>query len=167
MRVSIRPDEQPLAQFAALPFRFRPELEILVISSRETQRWVIPKGWPIKGLAPFETAMREAFEEAGVSGRIDHRPLGRFHYVKRLRGGASVSCSVKVFPMLVERQAKSWPEKHERILRWLPVTDAMACVEEAELKKLLAQFADMAAHNPPALVGRAIAQAVVDAPSAA
>src|ERR1700761_2252507 len=74
-------------QYAALPWRHRhgEELEILLATSRETRRWVIPKGWPMKNRKPHAAAAQEAFEEAGVSGRVMKRSIGRYNYVKRLK----------------------------------------------------------------------------------
>src|SRR5947209_19969955 len=86
-------------QFAALPFQIgaNGQPEIMLLTSRETHRWVIPKGWPMKGRKPAEVAMREAYEEAGLIGRIvSKRPIGNFHYLKRLPKG-EVLCQVRVF----------------------------------------------------------------------
>jgi len=128
-------------QYAALPYREESALEILLITSRETQRWVIPKGWPMESLQPWETAAREALEEAGVEGAISRKPLGAYLYEKRLPGGILVPCSVDVFPMRVERQRKEWREKDQRAQRWLSVPDAIEAVQEQELKSLLRTFA--------------------------
>ena len=67
---SHEPDREPRAQFAALPWRRRADagIEVLLITSRETRRWVIPKGWPIKGKSSAKSAAREAFEEADQKG---------------------------------------------------------------------------------------------------
>lgn len=128
-------------QHAALPFREETALEILLITSRETQRWVIPKGWPMESLQPWETAAREALEEAGVEGAVSHKPLGAYIYEKRLVGGILVPCSVNVFPLAVERQRKTWREKEQRAQRWLSVEDAIEAVQEQGLKSLLRAFA--------------------------
>src|SRR3954470_2496314 len=103
-------------QFAALPWRLSDNgrREVMLLTSRETQRWVIPKGWPMKKRKPAEVASQEAFEEAGLIGRIiGKRPIGRFHYQKRLRKG-DVLCEVRVFLFRVERQLDNWPEKDQR-----------------------------------------------------
>src|SRR5215472_4636182 len=94
-------------QFAALPFRIAADgrLRVMLITSRETHRWVIPKGWPMHGRKPRDVAAREAFEEAGVVGRvIGKKPVGRYHYSKQLPSHDSVLCEVQVFLLLVERQ---------------------------------------------------------------
>ena len=79
-----------LTQYAALAWRpcASGGIEVLLITSRETRRWVIPKGWPIKDLRPHQTAAREAWEEAGIEGRTGARKIGVFDYDKRLSSGA-------------------------------------------------------------------------------
>lgn len=135
--------EQPAlrTQYAALPYREDTTLEILLITSRETHRWVIPKGWPMENLQPWEAAAREALEEAGVEGPVGRKPIGAYLYEKRMVGGILVPCSVDVFPLLVERQRKHWREKDQRDQRWLSVEDAIEAVQEQGLKKLLRSFA--------------------------
>ena len=132
----------PGLQFAALPWRQAQGLQILLLTSRESRRWVIPKGWPMKGRKPHLAAAREALEEAGVTGRIARKPLGSYGYVKRLKNGAPLECRVEVFPLKVERQRKSWPERHERALRWFPAAEAAEAVDEPELRKLIAAFVE-------------------------
>jgi 8-oxo-dGTP pyrophosphatase MutT (NUDIX family) len=131
----------PGRQYAALPFRYEHSLEILLISSRETHRWVIPKGWPMKGRKPHATAAREALEEAGVIGRIGKRPVGSYQYVKRLKNGAPLLCTVDVFPMMVTRQRDRWREMDQRTLQWFPAEEAAVAVEEPELQALIDDFA--------------------------
>jgi 8-oxo-dGTP pyrophosphatase MutT (NUDIX family) len=104
-------------QYGALPYRFTPEaaLEILLVTTRQTKRWIIPKGWPIKRLRPPKSAAREAFEEAGVRGKIGMKSVGLFTYDKALdENGIRISCEVKVFPLLVRRQSEVWPEREQR-----------------------------------------------------
>jgi 8-oxo-dGTP pyrophosphatase MutT (NUDIX family) len=131
----------PGRQYAALPFRYEHNLEILLISSRETHRWVIPKGWPMKGRKPHATAAREALEEAGVVGRIGKQPVGSYQYVKRLKNGAPLLCTVDVFPMMVTRQRDRWREMDQRTLQWFPAEEAAVAVEEPELQTLIDEFA--------------------------
>ncbi|OYX75023.1 MAG: hypothetical protein B7Y95_04385 [Rhizobiales bacterium 32-66-11] len=92
-------------QYAALPYRQRQdgEVQIRLITSRETRRWVVPKGWPIKGLTPPQTAAREAYEEAGLIGAMSPAAAGLYSYEKRLPPTRSVPCDVMVFPMKVKR----------------------------------------------------------------
>jgi len=113
-------------QYAALPYRSRgrSRTEVMLVTSRGTRRWIIPKGWPQKGRAPHRSAAREAFEEAGVVGAVDSSPLGSFAYRKRLKNGGVVVCEVKVYPLKVSRQSKRWPEHRERKIRWLSAKKA-------------------------------------------
>src|SRR4029077_17032681 len=103
--------EAKRVQYAALPVRQtgRSRTEVMLVTSRETRRWIIPKGWPHKGKAPHPSAVREAFEEAGVVGRVARHPVGSFAYRKRLRSGRVVVCEVHVFPLRVRHQTKLWP----------------------------------------------------------
>ena len=130
----------PGVQYAALPYRRADELEILLVTSRETRRWVIPKGWPMKGRKPHAAAAQEALEEAGVLGRIEKQPMGFYQYYKRLAGGLERRCVVQVFPLEVERQLERWPEQHERESRWFSADLAAAAVDEAELSDLIHIF---------------------------
>jgi 8-oxo-dGTP pyrophosphatase MutT (NUDIX family) len=126
-----------------LPYRFTKggALEILLITSRSTRRWIIPKGWPIKGLKPAKSAAREAYEEAGVRGAIAGKQIGKFNYEKRRDDESSaVPCEVRVFPLLVKRQLKAWPEASERELRWLDPAEAASYVEEEGLRELINAF---------------------------
>src|SRR6185437_12240641 len=97
------PDREPRTQFAALPWRRNAAgaVEVLLITSRETHRWVIPKGWPIKGKSSSKSAAQEAFEEAGLLGRIGKSPIGAYAYDKRLKNGRLQHVRVAVFPLLV------------------------------------------------------------------
>jgi 8-oxo-dGTP pyrophosphatase MutT (NUDIX family) len=107
-------------QYAALPYRRKGKspTEVLLVTSRETGRWIIPKGWPAKGKPPHKSAAREAREEAGVVGSVKRRPLGSFSYKKRLKSGKVVACEVQVFALKVKRQEARWLEKGERKLKW-------------------------------------------------
>src|ERR1700749_1202 len=107
-------------QYAALPFRRRSTAgtEVLLVTSRQTGRWIIPKGWPIKRKAPYAAAAQEALEEAGVVGRVRRRSIGSYQYEKRLKNGEAILFKVHVFPLEVERQESTWPEKGERKVKW-------------------------------------------------
>jgi 8-oxo-dGTP pyrophosphatase MutT (NUDIX family) len=115
---------EPRAQYAALPWRLGEGVEILLVTSRDTGRWVIPKGWPMKGRSPHGAAAMEASEEAGLVGKIEKKKLGSFHYRKRLKNGAALLSRVDVFPMRVTRQLKNWPEMHQRVTQWFPSVTA-------------------------------------------
>ncbi len=126
-------------QYAALPYRRKGKAatEVLLVTSRETGRWIIPKGWPLKGKPPHEAAEREAREEAGVVGKINRRPIGSFSYDKRLKSGKIVVCEVQVFALKVKRQEESWPEKGERKIKWLSRTAAAMTVNDRVLGTLI------------------------------
>jgi 8-oxo-dGTP pyrophosphatase MutT (NUDIX family) len=135
-------------QFAALPFRNgedgRPR--VMLLTSRETRRWVIPKGWPMPGHKPREVAAREAFEEAGLLGMIvGKHPIGSYHYSKQLSPHHSVLCEVKVFLFQVERQLDDWPEKAERETRWFAPSEAYNLVDEGGLAEILRSMWELAA----------------------
>jgi 8-oxo-dGTP pyrophosphatase MutT (NUDIX family) len=122
MKVSVR------VQYGALPYRFSQNaaLEILLVTTRATRRWIVPKGWPIKGLRPAKSAAREAFEEAGVTGRIGAKPIGTFVYDKlRDETGGTTTCEVKVYPLLVKRQSHVWPQSHQRTTQWVEPSRAI------------------------------------------
>lgn len=133
---------EPRMQYAALPWRLADGVEILLISSRETRRWVIPKGWPMKARKPHATAAVEAMQEAGLLGKIEKATIGDFHYQKRLKNGAALTCRVEVFPLHVLRQRKNWPEKSQRVTQWFPYAAAAALVMEPELRDLIKRFGE-------------------------
>ena len=126
-------------QYACLPFRKRADgsIEILLITSRGTRRWVIPKGWPMKGRKPHASAAREALEEAGLIGEVGKVPIGSYGYGKRLKSGEVVPCQVEVFPLKVKSQRKRWPEKGQRSLRWFNLAEAAEAVDEPELRDVI------------------------------
>ena len=113
---------------------------VLLITSRETGRWVVPKGNPMKGFAPHEAAAQEAFEEAGLSGIAGASPIGDFRYTKRRRVGEDRELSVTVYPLAVTSQAEDWPERLQRQTRWFLPAEASAAVDEPGLKRLIEGF---------------------------
>lgn len=136
-------------QYAALPIRVGDggDLEVLLLTSRDTGRWVIPKGWPARNLTPRAAAAREAYEEAGLQGVIrPSRPIGRYHYAKRLGAGA-IRLTVKVFLLRVERQLETWPERDQRRTCWLTPEQAAALVEEPELAAILLNTRNLAGRS--------------------
>lgn len=141
-RLKAEADREPRSQSAALPWRRAADgaVEVLAITSRETRRWVIPKGWPMKGLSSAATAAREAFEEAGVTGQIAKKPLGAYHYDKRLNTGRLQRVRVSVFALKVEAEAETWPEIGQRDRVWMTAADAADRVDEPELKALIRAF---------------------------
>jgi 8-oxo-dGTP pyrophosphatase MutT (NUDIX family) len=127
-------------QVAALPWRITDRLEIMLVSSRETRRWIIPKGWPMAGRSHSAAAAVEAVEEAGLLGAIDDTPFGHFVYEKHLSGGRSALCRVEVFPLRVVRQRPNWPEQHQRDTVWFAAKEAAATVSDPELVELIERF---------------------------
>src|ERR1700681_3032475 len=126
-------------QYAALPFRrgATSRVQVMLVTSRDTKRWIIPKGWPMKRKAPHASAAREALEEAGVAGDVGKHPIGSYSYEKRLEGGDVVVCEVHVFPLEVKRQQKRWPEKGKREIRCLSPAEAAKKVQEPVLSDII------------------------------
>lgn len=127
-------------QFGALCWRIRKDkVQVLLITSRGTGRWVLPKGWPMDGETPAGTAAIEAYEEAGVEGQVRDSCLGIFTYTKEMPGD-DLPCVVAVFPLKVASVLDDWPEKQERRRRWVSCKKAAKLVNEPELSRLLLQF---------------------------
>jgi len=115
-------------------------LRILLITSRETRRWVIPKGNSGRRLPAHRAAEREAFEEAGIVGVACPTSLGRYSYRKRKSDGTARTAQVEVFPLAVTRQLDNWPEREQRDARWFSIEDAASAVDEPDLKSIIAGF---------------------------
>ena len=111
--------------------------EVLLISSLKSERWILPKGWPMKGRTLAGAALQEAWEEAGVVGRAEEGPVGYYTYRKIRAGGLPVSCRVEVFNIVLADLVRDYPERKRRKRVWMPLEDAAAAVEEPELKALL------------------------------
>jgi len=109
----------------------------VLVTSRETRRWVIPKGWVEPGEAPHRSAAREAFEEAGLAGETEAIPLGTYTYNKRLPRDALLRCEVLVYRFRVARLLRDWPERAERERRLFTPAAAAALVMEPDLARLL------------------------------
>jgi ADP-ribose pyrophosphatase YjhB (NUDIX family) len=127
-------------QYGVLPWRMAQRLEVMLITSRETYRWVIPKGWPIIDMAGYLAAATEAMEEAGVKGEIDSQPIGTYPYLKRLKDGSMRPLTVEVFPMKVTRELADWPEQDQRQRRWFTLAEAAESVDEDELADIIRAF---------------------------
>ncbi|MCB8877946.1 NUDIX hydrolase [Acidisoma silvae] len=125
-------------QYGALPYRMgRHGVEILLITSRDTGRWVIPKGWPMFGKKPHRVAEIEAFQEAGVKGVIKKKPLGAYPYPKVMPNGAIRLCLVEVYPLRVTMEAIKWRESAERERLWFRADEAAELVDEGGLALLI------------------------------
>jgi 8-oxo-dGTP pyrophosphatase MutT (NUDIX family) len=129
-------------QVAALCWRpGRQASQVLLITSLNTRRWILPKGWQEEGMTPSAAAAREAFEEAGVTGKVAGKAFASYHYLKERKGGGAMPCRVDVFLLEVTRQHDDWPEKGERESAWLTPAQAAARVGEPGLRAILRDFA--------------------------
>lgn len=128
-------------QFAALCWHMnKGKCEVLLITSRNTGRWVTPKGWPMDGYTASEAAAQEAWEEAGVTGSVSTQAVGVYSYIKPL-DRTQLPCLAMVFPLKVKTLHESWPEKHERKRKWFPLRKAASKVDEDELRQIILRFA--------------------------
>ena len=129
------------SQVAALPWRRGPNgVEILLITSRETRRWVTPKGGRMTGKTDAEAAAQEALEEAGIEGVVSERPLGSFRYLKVLKRRASRWCTVDLYELEVMVEHPDWQEREERERVWVSREEAARMVDEPDLQALIAAF---------------------------
>jgi len=128
-----------LTQYGVIPVRPAAGggAEVMLITSRETRRWVVPRGNPIAGKSPAESAAQEAYEEAGIIGPVEPEAIGRYRYEKRKRFGIAIPAVVHIFRMTVSEERDDWPERGQRERRWFAAEDAAAAVHEAELAELI------------------------------
>lgn len=129
-------------QVGALPYRVRGdgELEVLLITSRQTRRWLVPKGNLMAGKSWRQAAAQEAFEEAGALGEIGTREIGEYRYRKVTGPGRTRRCVVAVYPLLVSQQAEDWPERSQRDTRWVTLAEAGQMITEVGLRRLVMRF---------------------------
>lgn len=112
--------------------------QILLVTSLDTRRWIIPKGNIEKGSTPAQAAACEVAEEAGIEGEIiGTTSLGLYTYLKRLKSGERQPTTVEVYLLRAIRQLFDWPEKGRRDLLWLPVMEAIECIQEPGVVPLL------------------------------
>ena len=130
-----------MRQIAALPYRLDPDIKVLLVTSRGTGRWVIPKGNIDAGLSPHAAAALEAQEEAGVRGALCPIPLGSYRYRKRRSSGASLMADVEVFPLSVNDELPVWKEQAERERKWFTLAEAANVIDEPDLRDLIRSFA--------------------------
>ncbi len=129
------------SQFAALCWRLnRGKPEILLITTRGSGRWIVPKGWPMDAMTPAASAAQEAWEEAGVIGEPADRCLGLFSYLKTVAPDRVLPCVAMVYPVRVESLATDFPEKGQRRRKWFPSDKAATKVDEPELARILRDF---------------------------
>lgn len=129
-------------QVAALVYRLQKgSVEFLLITSRGTGRWIIPKGWPMPGRTLSQAALQEAYEEAGVRGIAETISIGSYQYTKTdMPNGENGNFTVDVFAVLYSHQEKKWPERGQRIFEWVTPKEAANRVIEPQLKKLLLEY---------------------------
>ncbi len=119
-------------QSGVIPYRIVDgEIEIMLITNSSRSAWLVPKGHVEPHLSAPASALKEAYEEAGVIGMVDPRPIGSFEYVKR----AAVRI-VHVYPMSVASVLPTWPEMDRR-RRWVPAEQAVDLVGYARLDRCI------------------------------
>jgi 8-oxo-dGTP pyrophosphatase MutT (NUDIX family) len=144
------PGQPRRLQVAALCWRrSKKGLRILLITSRDTGRWVLPKGWPMRNRTEAEAAAREAFEEAGLRGEVGKRSIGIYTYQKSLGAGRSIPVVVRLFPLETRELLREYPESGQRRVRWFSPEKAAQRVAEPELRQLIRDF------DPEVIVDRA------------
>lgn len=132
---------KPRRQVAALPYvKQKDGLRVLLVTSRESGRLVLPKGWTEKGMKDWEAAANEAFEEAGVTGNVTGKPIGSYNYIKIIGPGFALACTVDIYPLEVKKHLKDWPEKSQRQRLWFSPSEAALRVAEPELAEILRGF---------------------------
>ena len=138
---AIRTEPAERRQVAALPWRRGAEgIEIMLVTSRETRRWVTPKGGRMPGKTDPEAAAIEAFEEAGIEGDVAHHPIGTFRYLKILKRREPRWCIVAVYALEVLVEHSEWKERGERERAWMPLEQAASSVSEPDLAALILAF---------------------------
>ena len=132
----------PGDQVAAIPMQWTRDgkLRILMVTSRDTGRWVLPKGWTMDDKKPWRAAEIEALEEAGVTGYISREAIGDYAYDKRLADGSTIPCTVRVYPMIVEKVKRDWKERKQRKRHWFSPEGAAEVVLEPGLTSLLVKL---------------------------
>ena len=149
VKTQATPSSEDVDQYAALCLRpcqgSSSGLEVLLITGRDTGRWVIPKGWPMRDKKPHQVARREAWEEAGVRGRVQKSPFGYYRHLKSGPNDGPLPCSVQVHLLSVSHFDLDFPESGQRELCWFSPTEAAAVVKDPELSGLLLALEDRVA----------------------
>lgn len=134
-----RPDES--TQYGAVCYRLnRGKAQVLLVTSRGTGRWIVPKGWPVRGETPAGSAMVEAYEEAGVEGFIHPNCLGLYSYTKERDGQSNLPCVVALYALRVKKLLDKFPENGQRKRKWYSFKRASTLVDEPELRAFLRNF---------------------------
>lgn len=140
-RMAKQSAKKSLVQYAALPFRIEDgHPMVLLVTSRETKRWILPKGQPEPKLAPHQVAETEAYEEAGLIGTVFKSPFAEYDSFKRLKNGKEVPCLMRVYLLEVTHELNAWPEKDQRERRWMTPGEAALRVTEPGLVRVLLDF---------------------------
>lgn len=140
MRLEGAAKREVRSQFGAVPWRLRDgKIEILLVTSRGSGRWILPKGWPMHGATPAEAAATEAWEEGGVTGEPSNLSVGFYAYTKASETD-SLPIVVAMFPLRVKKVHDDWPEKGERRRQWFTRKKAAAMLAEPELREMLRAF---------------------------
>ena len=140
---------KPLHQAVVIAYRaVGGQVQVLLITSRDTGRWIIPKGNISTGVSPSRAAETEAYEEGGVKGETEgSNPLGFYTYFKERGSGDRCPTSVEVYLLHVAKRVKKWPEKRERRLSWVSLEEAIRLVEEPGVVPLLRRLAELVEFN--------------------
>ncbi len=137
-------------QYGALCWRERDgKIQVLLVTSRRTKRWIIPKGWPMDNETPSGAALTEANEEGGVEGKVTATSVGLYSYVKHADLRNSIDCVVSVYPVKVKKLAAEWQEKHQRKRKWFSQKKAAAAVSEPQLARLIRKFDPKSVRSAP------------------
>ena len=131
----------PIAQAAALALR---DGRICMVTSRSGRRWVLPKGQIEAHQTPRDAALAEAWEEAGLLGRVEKEPLGRYDYEKN-----GTVHEVSVYLMTVTTERSEWPEKTQRSREWVPIAEVLERIEEEELRVIVERLLDIGKYGEP------------------
>lgn len=141
LKIADRDKRDVRTQFGALCWRRQgDEVQVLLVTSKRTRRWILPKGWPQHGATPAQAAATEAWEEAGATGKVSTVCLGIYSYDKDMEDDVELPCVVALFPLKVKRLDADWPEMKKRRRRWFSLKKAAELVREPELASILRQF---------------------------
>jgi 8-oxo-dGTP pyrophosphatase MutT (NUDIX family) len=139
-------------QFAAVPLMQQgDQVHVMLLTSRGTKRWVLPKGWAEQDLTGPEVAAKEAFEEGGLVGKVQLDSLGTYSYLKEMPQAQAVPCQVEVFAMWVDQQLDEWPERAQRVRQWFSLSEAAEKVQESGLRLLLERLAEQYRLQQPSI----------------
>ncbi len=133
----------PVKQVAALCYRVTKsgKLKVLLVTSRRTRRWIIPKGWPMRNQPDHKAAAREAYEEAGIRGKVRNKPVGKFTYRKLLSAGKSIRCRVQVFELRTAEIKDIYPESDQRQRRWFSPKKAANRISDRQVGPIILALA--------------------------